>query len=1091
MLDDIKELEQKIKKEAEDSLAETMWGKPANDIITGISNNSSVKPDRAIWELVQNARDVSKPEERAVVKFIRRNDEFVFEHNGQPFDRKSIQSLILQTSSKVRNDIVKVGQYGTGFLTTHKFGLRFKLQGALKVSSDENLYYNFNDDENFIIDRSSRDKLELSRAIQDQVNQEQSWGENIERLSVTPSTATRFTYIHEHDIERKNVKEAFERSPELAPYVLALNQLISKIYFIDEVDRNNSAVYSIGDKEQIFSNDSIFVDKVNVMVGSNEDMISLYTLTSRNEIDEETGESKVTVILPCLSRNNESAQFHELDASYPQLYLYLPLLGTENWGWNYIIHAPSFTCDKDLRDSLLFVGNGQNNDDQAQKNRDLIGLAGQLIREFLSSCLDKMTERKYIGRVNFLPAPQDRLKEYYEDLQREWVSYFEAQPLVKSNDTYIAVKDVKVLDKQLYSACMDDAALLDALYELFEKDAHKLVIPEKQDMIHWSRYVDEWYVGKPNSHTITLSDICGLIKKTALTAEDLTWLHKICEFLKDNPDPHIPLQSIVPNENIELVESELVKPISFNSTFKSILKVLLPTEVAKFVHPDFVDILVDSVEYDKESAKKALTAYVTELPTYYSRLKQLIQSNSYVDKAQYDFLSDEVSHSLMDLFCMLLPVDGVGFSTKIYKLLVEFYNYTPATADKLDKDCFDIRNCYTPLINDALLRFTLSDDKSDLSDWELKVVKELHAFQDAHSFLRNYMLYPDQNGVFKYSDQLKKEILMPSRLKDIYKAICDKDIYSMLVKSEYQDYFIETGLFYGKTLADEIQKPFVDSNVRSIENHPKQLLFLEIIEKFSDSKDGATWRELFPTINAYKSQLMLSVIDSPQKRESIFQIMKVQDADRLSAIAELSKFDNLEHVIELGKIALEKEIQERNDLKFKKELGLYVEDYLLKELNDILCEKNSKVSVIDEQGGQDLKVRLNGETLYYIEVKSRWQTDRSVMMTSTQHQTSYKEKHRYALCAVDMCGYDRELAKEHVYPEIDSIKDNMRFITKIGELNERMKDSVEVTSSDQVHIAGGYQVLVPQDLINQSGVGISFDGFIKFIKLTIQNHLEN
>jgi hypothetical protein len=52
-----------------------------------------------------------------------------------------------------------------------------------------------------------------------------------------------------------------------------------------------------------------------------------------------------------------------------------------------------------------------------------------------------------------------------------------------------------------------------------------------------------------------------------------------------------------------------------------------------------------------------------------------------------------------------------------------------------------------------------------------------------------------------------------------------------------------------------------------------------------------------------------------------------------------------------------------------------------------------------------------------------------------------------------------------------------------------MKDSVEATSSDKVHIAGGYQVLVPQDLINQSGK--SFNDFIKFIKLIIQNHLEN
>ncbi|MFK2240056.1 hypothetical protein ACIXKS_19105 [Bacteroides fragilis] len=35
------------KEEAHD---ETIWGKPANDIITGIGNNSGVRPQRAIWE---------------------------------------------------------------------------------------------------------------------------------------------------------------------------------------------------------------------------------------------------------------------------------------------------------------------------------------------------------------------------------------------------------------------------------------------------------------------------------------------------------------------------------------------------------------------------------------------------------------------------------------------------------------------------------------------------------------------------------------------------------------------------------------------------------------------------------------------------------------------------------------------------------------------------------------------------------------------------------------------------------------------------------------------------------------------------------
>ena len=48
-----------IDNEAIKTLADTMWGKPANDIITGISNNSTVPANRSIWELVQNARDVS------------------------------------------------------------------------------------------------------------------------------------------------------------------------------------------------------------------------------------------------------------------------------------------------------------------------------------------------------------------------------------------------------------------------------------------------------------------------------------------------------------------------------------------------------------------------------------------------------------------------------------------------------------------------------------------------------------------------------------------------------------------------------------------------------------------------------------------------------------------------------------------------------------------------------------------------------------------------------------------------------------------------------------------------------------------------
>ena len=515
-------LKDQINKEAEESLAETMWGKPANDIITGISNNSAIPADRAIWELVQNARDVSKVGKKAIIRFIRKEKEFVFEHNGQPFDRKSILALILQTSSKVRHDIVKVGQYGTGFLTTHKFGLRFKLRGSLKVASDKEVFYNFGVNNDYIIDRSSRDKKTMSSAIQTQVETEQKWGSELQQLSYNPLEYTVFTYLHDYDIEKDNVKEAFRKSPKLAPYVLALNPLISQILFEDEVDQT-SVKYSIINRERIWDNGHIEVEKIVIEQTDQLNYLYLYLLKSLTEINEQTNESKVTVILPWVSRiaTGLTLDYYELSNDLPQLYLYLPLLGTENWGWNYIVHAPSFTCDKDTRDALLFVGNGQNNDDQAEQNRKLITLAGSLVREYLNSNLSQIDERKYLGRVNFLPAPQERLKAYYGELQKEWVGYFESLPLVKKNEGYIVVRNIKVLDFELYKASKENPKLLDALYALLNKEIHHIILPEKADLIHWSQYIDEWYVGEKNYHTITLKEVCDKIKCTPLDEYDI------------------------------------------------------------------------------------------------------------------------------------------------------------------------------------------------------------------------------------------------------------------------------------------------------------------------------------------------------------------------------------------------------------------------------------------------------------------------------------------------------------------------------------------------------------------------------------------
>lgn len=223
-------LQERIKDQAEKSQKDTLWGKPANDILNGRNSTSGFKPIRAIWEMVQNARDVSAGSCRIV--FTRREKEFEFKHDGLPFTNKTLDSLILQTSSKDRLDLEQVGQYGTGFLTTHCLGREFELSGSLKLLDDEELYCNF---PSLTIDRTPETKEEMVESLSKQFNQKKDLGQDLSLHSTKPNEWTIFRYRQPNAVEAKNTIECFELAPKLIPYVMCLNVSIKSITFIDEI----------------------------------------------------------------------------------------------------------------------------------------------------------------------------------------------------------------------------------------------------------------------------------------------------------------------------------------------------------------------------------------------------------------------------------------------------------------------------------------------------------------------------------------------------------------------------------------------------------------------------------------------------------------------------------------------------------------------------------------------------------------------------------------------------------------------------------------------------------------------------------------
>ena len=49
----------------------------------------------------------------------------------------------------------------------------------------------------------------MSSAIETQVTTEQKWGSELQQLSSNPLEYTVFTYLHDYDIEKDNVKRLF------------------------------------------------------------------------------------------------------------------------------------------------------------------------------------------------------------------------------------------------------------------------------------------------------------------------------------------------------------------------------------------------------------------------------------------------------------------------------------------------------------------------------------------------------------------------------------------------------------------------------------------------------------------------------------------------------------------------------------------------------------------------------------------------------------------------------------------------------------------------------------------------------------------
>ena len=296
-------------------------------IIQGLENQDEKSGIRAIWELVQNARDLSK---HARIRIELTEQSFIFSHHGQPFDYTSFRALVKQDSSKDRADADIVGQYGTGFMTTHTFNRLVYVTAPFAVKRSKDEISGYVQIQNFALDRTKVDTKDGPSMMKEQLGFVKNFWKKPQYPSPINDT-TSFRY----DLKPEQVSEVsgyLESAIRLMPFVLVLNDSISEVEVNDGYQKKNYSFKKSGENK-------LFQMDITGWIGA-EETIEITNLDS-NEVDIcrckclKSVQGDVVIIPP----------YPEICGSVdaiPSLFLWFPLLGTEDFGVNFIFHSKRF-----------------------------------------------------------------------------------------------------------------------------------------------------------------------------------------------------------------------------------------------------------------------------------------------------------------------------------------------------------------------------------------------------------------------------------------------------------------------------------------------------------------------------------------------------------------------------------------------------------------------------------------------------------------------------------------------------------------------------------------------------------------------------
>ena len=1010
----------------------------ANKIFTGIREiNPEYAEKRAIWELFQNALDTV--DKNGQIEITKTENGLLFKHNGRPFKDDEFGGLIKQFSvgKSYGDNKEKLGQYGTGFISTHVYGKKIKVNGS--ILTDDGSFRTLKD---FEIDRSAESIDELTDKL---ITQD----EFIERLCDNPELAENFDCAFtsfEYQASTNNlvhIDAMLQYIKTILPYIFCFNNKLNKVNL--SYDSINSQ-YERKETSDIEVNISVDGEPIKVPIIQNN-------------------EKNVKVILA-----DENRELIDI----PKQFLFYPLMETTEIGYNFIIHANDFKPNKE-RDYLHSDNSNEELKADVEINQNLLQTAFNLV-------LEKVKEDESISFIDIARIEFTRLDSDFEkELKKNYINTIKSLERIRFNNVNKSIESLIYFDKSVLLLDEDIKLSIYSLLKQFRSLPHFEIYCElSKNINNWNEYIDNKF------ETLTHENIGEIISKES--GGNLYFIQDKTSFEKFVSEIAIDITllnkiALIPNIHGDFKFFEdLVKWESNEPALVEIVDSINADISKSYIHKNF-EFLENVNLYNREKFKEEFSKFCNELIDDLSKGKINLLPNSIRFRKLTEAMTSFISLNKKTQ----LNVDIAAFYNRIYKLQQN------SNLNIFSDPTVDVN--YQPAIK-LLANLYFSNIKEKEVVDKISDLKEIISVMFKNTNLKEELLhklacFPNQRYVLKSQTDLEKDEVKDNDFKNVFYKITNNDIRNELALDGFEVFLQHNGTVTGYQLGDSIEanlnseKKFIPVDTNIIET------VLELIEKISERPN--LWGQWLPNINRVKEEVLMHKFQDEKTRSSLFSIL-AKDEKTIELLGDLAKIEDLESLIKAGKEKQKEEKRKSNHLIYINEIGLMIQNLIKEKLDISLANtieiikslEDANLQNIEEQNGQDFIIYKDGIPVYYIEVKSRWDSEGIVALSKRQIERCAENEDKYAVITVNVADYKSrnnnilednitfEQLSNDIYVNLD-LSENFNKLISENKLSENIRLNTKLIE---------FRGHIPQDRIKK---GIDFVTFIENLKQLLTN----